>query len=86
MNNGAVGSVVAMLYAEGEGPTADATGRRVAFPEAAVVDFPQYSGPAWDKHHSTWVSRSWRPSTRPIATGGRECRCASGYATVIHKS
>ena len=37
LNNGAVGTVVAMLYPPGEGPP--------SAPDAVVVDFPSYRGP-----------------------------------------
>ena len=47
LNNGAIGKVIAVLYAEGVGPP--------AFPEAVVVDFPRYKGPSWIHEHPTWV-------------------------------
>ena len=87
LNNGAVGSVVAILYAKGEGPTADATGRRCNFPEAAVVDFPQYTGPPWDKHHPTWVPIPVMEAFDKTKSNGRKgMPLRLGYATVIHKS
>ncbi|XP_066924267.1 uncharacterized protein [Clytia hemisphaerica] len=47
LNNGAIGKVIAILYAEGEAPP--------SFPEAVVVDFPRYKGPSWLQEHPTWV-------------------------------
>ncbi|XP_066931788.1 uncharacterized protein [Clytia hemisphaerica] len=47
LNNGAIGKVIAILYAEGEAPP--------SFPEAVVVDFPRYKGPSWLPEHPTWV-------------------------------
>ena len=47
LNNGAIGKVIAILYAEGKAPP--------AFPEAVVVDFPRYKGPSWILEHPTWV-------------------------------
>ena len=47
LNNGAIGTVIAILYAKGKAPP--------AFPEAVVVDFPRYKGPSWIQEHPTWV-------------------------------
>ena len=47
LNNGAIGTVVSILYEKGIRPP--------AFPEAVIVDFPKYRGPTWNKDHPTWI-------------------------------
>ena len=47
LNNGAVGIVKAILYKEGVSPPQP--------PEAVVVYFPKYSGPAWDINNPKFV-------------------------------
>ena len=79
LNNGAMGTVVGPLYA----PGAQATD----LPIAIVVDWPQYSGPAWDPQHPTWVpiplNTSHDQESGATRTG---FPLKPGYATVIHKS
>ena len=79
LNNGAMGKVVAILYAKGTKPP--------EFPLAVVVDFPMYKGPAWIEDHPTWVPISTNSSRC-------ESNCCSrtglplmpGYAIPIAKS
>ena len=47
LNNGAMGTVVSIIYEEGERPPNS--------PNAIVVNFPKYSGPVWLEGHPTWV-------------------------------
>ena len=47
LNNGAMGTVVSILFEAGSGPP--------QFPNAVVVDFNGYKGPAWIVDHPTWV-------------------------------
>ena len=47
LNNGAVGTVVSILYAEDVAPP--------SFPIAVVVDFKRYKGPTWITDQPTWV-------------------------------
>ena len=79
LNNGAMGRVVATLFARGAAPP--------AFPEAVVVDFPSYTGPAWIAAHPTWVPVPVQTSkdmeSGAIRTG---IPLKPGYAVVIHKS
>ena len=78
--NGAVGTVVDIVYPEGRSP-ADA-----GFPEFIVVDFPGYTGPPWIQDHPTWV---------PVSVVDRrlDCNCCKraqmplrpGFGTTIHR-
>ena len=47
LNNGAIGKVIAILYAKNTGPP--------HHPIAVVVEFPGYKGPAWITEHPKWV-------------------------------
>lgn len=47
LNNGAMGTVISICYAEGKSPP--------DFPECVVIDFPRYKGPHWLESHPTWV-------------------------------
>jgi hypothetical protein len=47
LNNGAMGVVISIIYAENTAPP--------YFPLAVVVDFPGYKGPAWIQQHPKWV-------------------------------
>ncbi|XP_066927171.1 uncharacterized protein [Clytia hemisphaerica] len=79
LNNGAIGKVIAILFGRGKAPP--------EFPEAVVVDFPRYKGPAWLPEHPTWV---------PIPVNESRCEnnCCSrtglplmpGYCIPISKS
>jgi ATP-dependent exoDNAse (exonuclease V) alpha subunit len=79
LNNGAMGTVITILYEEGKRPP-------LQTPLCIVVDFPKYSGPAWLHNHPTWV---------PIVTNDGRCEsnCCfrqgfpllPGYALTIPK-
>ena len=79
LNNGAIGTVVAIVYNKGKKPP--------TFPEFIVVDFPKYKGPPMYEEHPTWV-----PIT--VNTVHCEHKCCmregyplkSGYAITIAKS
>lgn len=79
LNNGAMGTVVAIVYSEGSRPP--------QFPEIIVVDFPRYKGPVWLHSHPTWVPV-------PVNEGRCDDNCCSrsgfplipGYAITIAKS
>ena len=79
LNNGGIGIIIAILYAKGVAPP--------DFPEAVVVDFPNYTGPAWVGHHPTRVPI-------PVNTGRCDNNCCvrrgfplmPGYAIPIAKS
>ena len=79
LNNGAFGTVRAILYDEGEKPP--------SFPAAVIVEFPNYSGPPWIPEYPTWI-----PITENI--GFCEAMCCSrkglplmpGYSITIAKS
>ena len=47
LNNGAMGTVVSILYEDGHAPP--------SFPYAVVVDFNGYTGPSWIDEKPTWV-------------------------------
>ncbi|MEO0685345.1 MAG: hypothetical protein AAFY76_09950 [Cyanobacteria bacterium J06649_11] len=47
LNNGALGTVISIVYKEGVKPP--------AFPEVIVVDFPKYKGQQWHPDHPTWI-------------------------------
>ena len=79
LNNGAMGKVIAILYAPGTAPP--------EFPIAVVVEFAGYKGPAWIKEHPKWI-----PIT--VDEGRCDTDCCSrkglplipGYAITIAKS
>ncbi|XP_057294620.1 uncharacterized protein LOC130623148 [Hydractinia symbiolongicarpus] len=79
LNNGAMGTVVAIVYSEGSRPP--------QFPEIIVVDFPKYKGPVWLHSHPTCVPV-------PVNEGRCDDNCCSrsgfplipGYAITIAKS
>ena len=47
LNNGAMGKVIAIVYAQNEGPP--------SFPNYVIVDFPKYKGPEWCESMPTWI-------------------------------
>ena len=47
LNNGAMGTVVAIIY--------DDNVRPPSFPQFVIVDFPHYNGPAWCREQVTWI-------------------------------
>jgi len=79
LNNGAIGKVIAILYPKDMKPP--------DFPDAVVIDFPSYKGPAWIDQHKTWI---------PVSVMDVRCEsnCCSrtgfplmpGYAITIAKS
>ena len=79
LNNGAIGQVIAILY----GPNATPP----EFPEAIVVEFPNYKGPSWFPEHPKWIPI-------PVNEGRCDSMCCSrtgvplmpGYAIPIAKS
>jgi hypothetical protein len=78
--NGAVGTVVDIVYPEGLSPSDG------GFPEFVVVDFPKYTGPPWMEDHPTWI---------PVCPVERrlDCHCCKrilpplrpGFGTTIHR-
>ena len=79
LNNGAIGKVVAVLYAPSTSPP--------EFPLAVVVDFPGYKGPAWVPNNPNWIPI-------PVNEGRCDSQCCTrtglplmpGYAITIAKS
>ena len=47
LNNGAVGTVISIVYNRDKSPP--------EFPEFIVVDFEKHDGPAWVDSHPTWI-------------------------------
>ncbi|XP_066921518.1 uncharacterized protein [Clytia hemisphaerica] len=81
LNNGAIGTVISIIYKPNVKPP--------QMPEIVIVDFPRYKGPVWDEHHPTWV-----PITANIVTCEDVKKCCkrtgfpliTGYAITIAKS
>ena len=79
LNNGAIGTVISIIYRDGEKPP--------NFPEAVIVDFPKYRGPSWISNKPTWI-----PITVNSVMCDNKC-CSRegfplipGYAITIAKS
>jgi len=81
LNNGAMGTVVAVLYGN------DYQVGIESLPLAVVVDFPLYTGEAWDPAHPTWVPIPVNTS-KDVQSGAvrKGWPLKPGWATVIHKS
>ena len=47
LNNGAIGTVKAIVFERGKSPP--------EFPQVIVVEFPKYRGQSWMESHPTWV-------------------------------
>ena len=81
LNNGAIGTVVSIIYKPNVKPP--------LLPEIVIVDFPKYRGPVWDEQHPTWV-----PITANVVTCEDVRKCCrrtgfpliTGYAITIAKS
>ena len=77
--NGAVGTVIDIVYPENKSP-------KDSLPEFVMVDFPKYTGPSFLEDHPTWI---------PVAVVQRrlDCQCCSrkqlplrlGWGTTIHR-
>ena len=80
LNNGAVGTIKAIVYDLDKAPP--------EFPKAIIVDFPKYVGPLWINREPTWV-----PIRVDIGRCDKQCRCErtgipliSAYSIPIAKS
>ena len=79
LNNGAIGTVISIVYKEGISPP--------DFPEYIVVDFKNYDGPPWIQAHPTWI-----PVTKMTVRDEDNCCWRTGFPLIpgygisIHKS
>lgn len=78
-SNGAAGIVVAILYAQGQGPP--------SLPIAILLHIPTWKGPVWIAGHPTWVPSPFnesRDDQKNLSRKGMPIN--AGWATVVHKA